>query len=213
MAARGRPREFDRTVALGRAMKLFWEKGFEGTSMADLTSVMGIGSTSLYAAFGAKEDLFRESVEHYAQTAGAEIWEAVTGADTAYRAVEGYLMTTARTFTRGDCPSGCLVVLSALHENGATEALRADLVAKRALSIELLAERLSQGVASGEIPSTADILAVARFYVTVQQGMSIQARDGVDRTTLETIARSALAAWQPMISAGGGSGPGDIEPE
>jgi hypothetical protein len=97
-----------------------------------------------------------------------------------------------------------------LHENGATEALRADLVAKRALSIELLAARLSQGVASGEIPSTANVLAVARFYVTVQQGMSIQARDGVDRATLETIARSALVAWQPMISAGGGSGPGDM---
>jgi hypothetical protein len=90
-----------------------------------------------------------------------------------------------------------------LHENGATEALRADLVAKRALNIQLLVERLSQGVVTGEIPSTADILAVARFYVTVQQGMSIQARDGADRAILETVARSALAAWQPMISAGG----------
>ena len=203
MAARGRPREFDRTVALERAMKLFWEKGFEGTSMTDLTAAMEIGSTSLYAAFGAKDDLFREAVEHYARTAGAAIWEAVTGADTAYGAVEGYLMTTARTFTRDEFPSGCLVVLSALHANGATEALRADLVAKREQNTQMLAQRLSQGVATGEIPSTADVLAVARFYVTVQQGMSIQARDGVDRATLETVARSALAAWQPMISAGG----------
>jgi len=185
-------------------MKLFWEKGFEGTSMTDLTSVMGIGSTSLYAAFGAKDDLFREAVEHYVQTAGAEIWEAVTGADTAHGAVEGFLMATARAFTRGDYPSGCLVVLSALHSNGATEALRRDLVAKREHGTQQLAARLSRAVETGEIPSTADVLAVARFYVTVQQGMSIQARDGVNRAALEAIARCALDAWEPMLSAGSG---------
>lgn len=181
-------------------MELFWEKGFEGTSMADLTSAMGIGSTSLYAAFGCKDELFREAVEHYGQSAGAEIWAAVTAADTAYGAVESFLMTTARAFTRGDCPTGCLIVLSALHVNGATEALRANLVDKREANTAELAELLLRGVDTGEIPSTADVSAIARFYVTVQQGMSIQARDGADRATLETIARSALAAWQPLIS-------------
>lgn len=182
-------------------MELFWERGFEGTSMADLTSAMGIGSTSLYAAFGCKEELFREAVEHYVQSAGAEIWAAATAADTAYGAVEGYLMTTARAFTRGDCPTGCLVVLSALHVNGATESLRADLVDKREANTAEFADLLSRGIDTGEIASTADVSAIARFYVTVQQGMSIQARDGADRATLEAIARSALAAWQPLISA------------
>ncbi|WP_395308673.1 TetR/AcrR family transcriptional regulator [Mycobacterium sp. AMU20-3851] len=201
MAARGRPREFDRTAALERAMELFWEKGFEGTSIADLTSAMGIGPTSLYAAFGSKDDLFREAVEHYGHSAGAEIWAAVTAADTAYGAVEAYLTTTARAFTRGDCPTGCLVVLSALHVNSATEALRADLVDKREANTADLAEMLAQGVENGEIPPTADTSAIARFYVTVQQGMSIQARDGADRATLETIARSALAAWQPLVAS------------
>jgi AcrR family transcriptional regulator len=201
MATRGRPREFNRTAALERAMELFWERGFEGTSMTDLTSAMGIGSTSLYAAFGCKEDLFREAAERYVQTAGAEIWTAVTAADTAYGAVEGFLMTTARAFTRGDCPTGCLVVLSALHVNGATESLRAELVGKREANTAELVDLLSRGVDTGEIASTADVSAIARFYVTVQQGMSIQARDGADRATLETIARSALAAWQPLVSA------------
>lgn len=198
MAARGRPREFDRTAALERAMELFWQKGFEGTSVADLTSAMGIGPTSLYAAFGSKDDLFREAVEHYGRSAGAEIWAAVTAADTAYDAVEAYLMTTARAFTRGDCPTGCLVVLSVLHVNGATEALRADLVDKREANTADLAAILARGVENGEIDAAADTSAIARFYVTVQQGMSIQARDGADRATLEAIARSALAAWQPL---------------
>jgi AcrR family transcriptional regulator len=199
MAARGRPRGFDRTLALERAMELFWDKGFEGTSMADLTAAMGIGSTSLYAAFGAKDDLFREALGHYTQNVGGEIWSAVTEASTAFGAVEGFLMATASSFTRGDCPAGCLVVLSALHANGATDALRAELIEQREQNIRDLAARLEQGVENGEIPPTADVAAIARFYVTVQQGMSIQARDGADRATLEGIARAALSAWDGLI--------------
>jgi AcrR family transcriptional regulator len=199
MAARGRPRGFDRTVALERAMELFWDKGFEGTSMADLTAAMGIGSTSLYAAFGAKDDLFREALGHYTQTVGGEIWSAVTEADTAFGAVQGFLMATASSFTRGDCPAGCLVVLSALHANGATDALRAELTEQREQNTRDLADRLRQGVENDEIPPTADVSAIARFYVTVQQGMSIQARDGADRATLEGIARAALSAWDGLI--------------
>jgi AcrR family transcriptional regulator len=190
-------------------MELFWDKGFEGTSMADLTSAMGIGTTSLYAAFGAKDELFREAVAHYEQTVGGEIWAPVTEADTAFGAVQGYLMATARAFTRGDCPAGCLIVLSALHANGATHAVRAALTSQREQSTHDLAHRLSQGVDDGEIPPTADVLAIARFYVTVQQGMSIQARDGADRATLEGIARAALAAWGTLISAGGEAPPAE----
>ena len=92
------------------------------------------------------------------------------------------------------------MVLSVLHDNGATEALRADLVDKREANTSCWPKSFHSGVDTGEIPSTADIWAIARFYVTVQQGMSIQARDGADRAALETIARSALAAWQPLLS-------------
>jgi AcrR family transcriptional regulator len=200
MAARGRPREFDRTLALERAMGLFWDKGFEGTSMADLTAAMGIGSTSLYAAFGAKDDLFREAVSHYLQTVGGEIWAALREAETAFGAVENFLLATATSFTRADHPAGCLVVLSALHTNGATDALRADLTAKREQNTRDLAARLAVGVENGEIPASADVMAIARFYITVQQGMSIQARDGADRAMLEGIARAGLSAWDSLIS-------------
>ena len=200
MAARGRPREFDRTLALERAMGLFWDKGFEGTSMADLTAAMGIGPTSLYAAFGAKDDLFREAVSHYLQTVGGEIWAALREAETAFGAVENFLLATATSFTRADRPAGCLVVLSALHTNGATDALRADLTAKREQNTRDLAARLAVGVENGEIPASADVAAIARFYITVQQGMSIQARDGADRAMLEGIARAGLSAWDSLTS-------------
>jgi AcrR family transcriptional regulator len=198
--ARGRPRTFDKTEALDRAMKVFWEKGYEGSSIADLTAAMGIGSTSLYAAFGAKDDLFRAAVAHYVRTAGADMWAAVAAADTACNAVEGLLMATAAAFTRLGTPPGCLVALSALQANDANEVVRAGLVAKRVQSIDDLAQRLALGVETGEIPPTADLPAIARFYITVQQGMSIQARDGADRAALETVARAALTAWEPLIS-------------
>jgi len=200
MAVRGRPRAFDRDEALARAMEVFWDKGFEAASMNDLIAAMGIGSPSLYAAFGSKEALFREAVERYVTVDGADIWAAVMSADTAYGAVEAFLMTTARAFTRRDKPRGCLVTLSGLHANEANEALRTELVAKRAQNTQDLAVQLKRGVESGEIAPTVDLEAVARFFVTVQQGMSIQARDGAKRAALEKIARSALAAWTPLTA-------------
>jgi len=110
-------------------------------------------------------------------------------------------MLSARAYSQSDCPSGCLVVLSALPANAATEGLRADLAQKRESKTRDLAEQLMRGVASGEIPSDTGVSAIARFYVTVQQGVSIQARDGVNHQTLESIARSAISAWDALVAA------------
>jgi AcrR family transcriptional regulator len=200
MAGRGRPRAFDRDQALARAMEIFWDKGFEGTSMVDLTSGMGIGAPSLYAAFGSKEELFRQAVALYVATDGADIWAAISNADTAYGAVEGFLMETARKFSRPDKPSGCLVVLSALHATDDNEVLRSELIAKRRRNMADLSGRLVKGIETGELAAGTDVDGLARFYVTVQQGMSIQARDGADRAVLEEVARSALAAWGPLTA-------------
>ena len=139
---------------------------------------------------------------HYLTTSGAGIWDSVDNASSAYEAVENFLMTTASEFSRRDRPSGCMVVLSGLHANDATAALREELVAGREQNTDGLARRLTTGVDNGEVPATADIATIARFYVTVQEGMSIQARDGADYPTLAAIARSALAAWQPLIATG-----------
>ncbi|MCC8935193.1 TetR/AcrR family transcriptional regulator [Bradyrhizobium sp. Arg68] len=200
MAERGRPRSFDKDAALARAMEVFWQKGYEGTSMADLTSAMGIASPSLYAAFGSKEDLFRRAIDYYAASEGGLIWGAVRQAQTAYEAVETFLMQTARVFTRRSRPAGCLVVLSALHPNEHSETVRRELVKLRAQTVTELRERLRQGVARGEISPAADLEAIAKYYVTVQQGMSIQARDGASRQQLELIATAALAAWRPLTA-------------
>lgn len=187
-------------------MEVFWRLGYEGASMTDLTAAMGIASPSLYAAFGSKEALFRQALEHYRATEGQEIWGGVERAASAYDAVQNYLMDTARVFTRRSKPAGCLIVLSALHQAERSDMVRQTLIGMREGTVDALRERLAQGVATGEISAHTNLDAIARYYVTVQQGMSIQARDGASRRDLETIAQAALAAWPALVGTGSAAG-------
>ena len=103
----GRPREFDRDAALDKAMRLFWERGYEGTSVGDLAEALGIGKPSLYAAFGHKEQLFYEALDLYVRTYGPELGDVAT----ARGAIESLLRSNAETYTDPSIPSGCMIVL------------------------------------------------------------------------------------------------------
>ena len=201
MAERGRPRSFDRDAALRRAMEVFWVKGYEGASISDLTGAMGIGSPSLYAAFGSKEALFREAIELYGRIEGPEIWDAVENAPDARAAVEGFLTATAHSFSRPGKPRGCMVVLSQLNTTEASASVCAALRENRAQGQSGLEARLRRAIGDGDLPPSVDVAALAAFYLTVQQGMSIQARDGATRDILEKVARGAMAAWEPLTAA------------
>jgi AcrR family transcriptional regulator len=200
MAERGRPRSFERATALRRAMEVFWAKGYDGASLSDLTAAMGINSPSLYAAFGSKEALFRDAVALYGATEGTEIWTALPDTPTAREAIERFLCASAESFTRPDRPAGCLIVLGALLASDANANVRRDLQQQRAGNVAALRERLERAVSEGELPKSLDCQAVATFYATVQQGMSIQARDGASRATLRAVAACAMAAWDGLIS-------------
>jgi AcrR family transcriptional regulator len=206
MAERGRPRSFERATALRRAMEVFWAKGYDGASLADLTAAMGINAPSLYAAFGSKEALFREAVALYGASEGTEIWDALPQAPSAREAIERFLRASAESFTRPDRPAGCLVVLGALLASDANANVCRELRASRAGNVAALRERLERAVAEGELPADLDCEAIATFYATVQQGMSIQARDGASRATLLSVADCALAAWAGLTSGEDGEG-------
>ncbi len=200
MAERGRPRAFDRAEALQKAMLLFWEKGFQGAAMSELTAAMGVNAPSLYACFGSKEGLYREAMALYESGDGAELAAAIAAAPTVRDAIEIYLMRSAALFSRPGKPAGCMIVLSVVHAAGTSEEAGRALRDARTEMQGVLEARLRGALASGEL-SAGDPAAIAAFYCTVQQGMSIRARDGASRAELEAVAQGAMAAWDGLTSS------------
>jgi AcrR family transcriptional regulator len=203
MKARGRPREFDREEALAKAMETFWALGYEGASMTALTSAMGVASPSLYAAFGSKDALFREAAALYERRMGGELSAAIDEAPTARAAVEAFLGISAAMLARPGRPPGCMIVLTAIGAHGACEETRSALKISRTGSARALEGRLARAVDERELPKGLDIAAIAAFFVTVQQGMSIQAVDGATPETLASVARAAMQSWDGLTLAAG----------
>jgi AcrR family transcriptional regulator len=192
---RGRPRSFDREAALDAAMMLFWRQGYEGASLSDLTTAMGIGPASLYAAFGSKEALFREALARYRSGVGSGLPRILNGAATGRQAIRLLLEGAAATLTRRAQPRGCMIVLSALHGFAESTDLDRELQQCRAEDAEMILDRIKKSVADGELPNSCNPAAMAAFYMAILQGMSVQARDGATRASLIAIADQAMQAW------------------
>ncbi|MFI5543558.1 TetR/AcrR family transcriptional regulator [Streptomyces sp. NPDC051815] len=190
---RGRPRSFDRDAALDKAMTAFWERGYEATSIADLTASIGIGAPSLYAAFGDKRKLFDEVVVVYGSRYGDFAAVALAEEPTARAAVERVLREAAEVYTDPAHPRGCMVLSAAVNTTSdeVAEALRE----RRAANLALFESRIRADVAAGVLPPGTDAPALARYAGAVLQGMSQQSRDGATREELLAVAERALLAW------------------
>jgi AcrR family transcriptional regulator len=193
----GRPREFDRDLALDRAMRLFWERGYEGTSVSDLTDALGVGKPSLYAAFGSKEQLFYEALDLYVRTYGPTLGDVPT----ARGAIESLLRSNAETYTDPNIPSGCMIVLAAAVGPPQNAEVRAHLAMLRNASTGSFAARIRKGMVDGDVPRGADAEAMAQFYTTVLNGLALQARDGAGGAALERVIDGAMAAWDVLAGA------------
>jgi AcrR family transcriptional regulator len=202
MPRRGRPRSFDRADALLQAMQVFWALGYEGATLTDLQRAMGgITAPSFYAAFGSKEQLFREAVELYSRTLGAPMMKALAEGATARASIEALLQSAVESFCKPGKPRGCLLVLGAINSVPANKRVQDYLRGLRARREKAIQQRLQRGVAEGELPSALDAGALASFYTTLIDGLAIRARDGASVKSLEFAAHCAMAAWDTTIAA------------
>lgn len=194
---RGRPRVFDRDTALEKATELFWRKGYEATSISDLTKAMEINTPSLYAAFGSKEALYIEVLEFYQNKYGTLVWGRFLEADTARKAIEDLLLDSAATLTGcvADKPRGCMVSLSSVASEGYMHL--GDIIHNaRSIIFERIKTRLDDDVKAGKLRADFDTQAFARYIQNIQLGMSMMARDGATRKDLEDVAHMAILAME-----------------
>jgi AcrR family transcriptional regulator len=194
----GRPREFDTDAALEKAMRLFWAKGYEGTSVADLTGELGISRPSLYAAFGDKQSLFRAALERYAAGPAGYV-AAALGQPTAREVAERLLKGAADLQASFRNPGGCLTVNGAIACSSEAEPVRQALNAHRTEGVALLRRRFEQAKAQHDLPKDCDPASLARFVAAVVYGMAVFASGGASRKELEPVIRTAMKAWPARV--------------
>jgi AcrR family transcriptional regulator len=190
--APGRPRAFDAEKALDRAMKVFWRKGYLGTSLFDLTDAMGINRPSLYAAFGDKKSLFRKALERYGKGPSSYLGEALREPN-ARAVVERILHGVVGLLTGPQSPGTCLWVHGAL--SCGDDPLRKEFAAQRAAGLAELRTRFKRAIAENDLPAGSDADALARYVQAVNFGLTVQASTGATRKELLQIVKIALKVW------------------
>ncbi|AZC27141.1 TetR/AcrR family transcriptional regulator [Pseudomonas sessilinigenes] len=188
----GRPREFDRNQALRQALELFWARGFETTSMADLVAALGIASARIYAAFGSKEALFREAIELYESHEGGFADRALAEEPSARAAIARLLEEAVQLYTRPGQPLGCMVVSSAVNCSSDNDGVRQWLAEHRLARTASIVQRLQAAVQSGELAGHGDATSLGDYYSTVLHGLSVQARDGASAEQLRKVVALAM---------------------
>jgi len=192
--SRGRPREFDIDKALDKAMELFWQHGYEGTSLSALSGAMRINMPSLYAAFGNKESLFKKALDRYIQKPAAYLPNALrepTARSCVQKLFEGAIDLAMRQ-TR---PTGCMLVQGSITAGPGDVRIRQEMANRRAIAERAVRARFQRAVAEHDLPESADAAKLARFVITVLWGLSVQAVGGATRQELEDVAEMTLTRF------------------
>ena len=194
---RGRPRTFDRDQVLDRAVTTFWTKGYDGTSLDDLTENMGINRPSLYAAFGNKHELYLEVINRYAATLGCRPVKAFDGEPDIKKAVAAFLETAIRCVTTKNGPKGCLCANVAVGDAENDEQVRNLLSEMFAKGNQVVAEFFHAAQELGQLPKGSDPCAMARMTISMTHSFAIRARVGASRDELSQLGRDFLAVLLP----------------
>jgi len=189
---RGRPRGFSQDDALDAAMRVFWKHGYEGASLHDLTAAMGINRSSMYAAFGDKEGLFRKVLSRYTDRQLSFVPKALQK-PTARESIQA-LFKGAVAFLSDDSHPLCCLSVQGLATGEESEPVRASMVMWRKAEQQAIRERLLQARAAGEIAADENIADLARYISTLWEGLAVQAASGVSRSELARVVEIALKA-------------------
>jgi AcrR family transcriptional regulator len=194
LATRGRPREFCVEATLAAALRVFWSKGYEGTSLTDLTEAMGITRPSLYAAFGNKESLFRKALDLYEREKLEYVGRALAE-PTARRVAEALLRGAVDNACSSEEPHGCLGVITSVACGAESQSIRDEVLERGKVAKRALIERFERARAEGDLPPHVDIEALTNLLYAVVQGICIQAGSGATRDELEKVVDTGLLMW------------------
>jgi AcrR family transcriptional regulator len=189
----GRHREFDVQEVLDAALDVFWQKGYEGTSYADLTSTTGVERPGLYSAFGNKESLFKKALERY-YSHHLAFFPAALELPSAKEVVRCLLFKSIELNTRFPDRRGCLGIQGALACSESAESVRVALIEARENGEGILRERLERAKEERDLPEATDCAALAAYVCAVLHGMAVQAKAGFSREKLEAVATLAMGA-------------------
>lgn len=189
--SKGRPKSFDKEVALCAALKLFWEKGFEPTSVAELCEAMEINPPSLYCCFGNKAGLFMEAVQYYEKKYWEKPAEILISEPDIYKAIDEYFMSAAKILLSPNSPCGCMVVLAAVNISPQETDIIKLIRDMRMETKNMFSSRLAQAIADGQIPPETDVPTIAGSLTTFLEGLSLQAKDGIFLSQLLSLASCA----------------------
>jgi len=195
-----RPREFDRLQVLDRATRLFWERGFGGTSISDLEAAMGIGRTSIYASFGAKEDLFMAAIDHYDATYSVKLRNALNAGLPVRAAIRLYFDELMNAFSDPDLPLGCLVTNVAVEGDRGTTRMGRRIAASITRAEDTFYRVLRDAQISGDIVPRADARAVSRYLVASTHGLSALAKAIADVNALRDVAGVVIASVEAIFA-------------
>lgn len=190
----GRHRQFDENEVLESALNVFWQKGYEGTSLDDLTRTTGVARPGLYAAFGNKEQLFLKALDLYEEKYMGFMSDALN-APTSRLVADRILNGSALLQTTDSSHLGCLGINGALACSEDAESIRRELIRRRAANEAALIKRFEKARQEGDLPESQDCKALASFIMVLSQGMAVQAKAGVPRKTLNGMIAHALATW------------------
>jgi AcrR family transcriptional regulator len=191
---RGRPREFCVEQALAQALRVFWSKGYEGTSLNDLTKAMGITRPSLYAAFGNKEALFRKALELYEREKLEYIGRALAQ-PTARGVAEVLLRGAVDNASSSEGPHGCLGVITSVACGAESQSIREEVLERGKVAKRALIDRLERAKAEGDLPANVEVEALTNLLYAVVQGICIQAGAGASREELNRMVDTGLMLW------------------